>query len=229
VTDRIGAILVAAGESSRMGGLDKVFAPLLGKPLVAHALDALAAVPGFADLVLVLSTGALERGRRLLAAGPWPAAWRVCEGGPRRQDSVRCGLEALGDVDWVVVHDAARPCAEPALVVSVLDAARETGAAAAAVRVTDTIKVVDAGGTVVETPNRERLWASQTPQAFRRSLLARAHARSGADATDDAALVERLGHAVRVAPGAASNLKVTTPDDLVLVEAVLRRRATPNG
>ncbi len=222
VTDRIGAILVAAGESSRMGGLDKVFAPLLGKPLVAHSLDALAAVPGLTDAVLVLSAGALDRGRRLLADGPWPASWRACEGGPRRQDSVRRGLEAMGEVDWVVVHDAARPCAEAGLVAAVLDAARETGAAVAAVRVTDTIKVVDAGGTVVETLDRERLWAVQTPQAFRRDLLARAHAGGGADATDDAALVERLGHPVRVAPGAASNLKVTTPTDLVLVEAILR-------
>lgn len=229
MTDRIGAIVVAAGESSRMGGLDKVFAPLLGRPLVAHALDALAAVPGVTDAVLVLSAGALDRGRQLLVDGPWPATWRVCEGGPRRQDSVRRGLEAMGDVDWIVVHDAARPCAEAGLVAAVLDAARETGAAAAAVPVTDTIKVVDAGGTVVETPDRARLWAFQTPQAFRRDLLTRAHARNGADATDDAALVERLGHPVRVAPGATSNLKVTTPADLVLVEAILRRRSATNG
>jgi 2-C-methyl-D-erythritol 4-phosphate cytidylyltransferase len=211
-----------------MGGLDKVFAPLLGRPLVAYALDALWAHPDVRDAVLVLSAGGIERGRRLLAEGPWPTTWRVCEGGARRQDSVRLGLEALGDADWVLVHDAARPCADAGLLSRVMEAARETGAAAAAVPVTDTIKVVDSGGTVVETPDRERLWAFQTPQVFRRDLLLRAHALNGATATDDSALVERLGHPVRVSPGSPSNLKVTTPADLILAEAILRGR-NPRG
>ena len=226
MTERVGAIVVGAGASARMGGVDKVFAPLLGRPLVAHALDALAAAPEITDVVLVLSEQRMAQGCRLLAGGPWPAAWRACPGGPRRQDSVRCGLEALGAVEWVLVHDAARPCLTSELAGRVLHAARETGAAVAAVPVRDTIKVVDADGTVLETPDRDRLWAVQTPQVFRRDLLVRAHETGGAAAaTDDAALVEALGHPVRVVLGSPGNLKVTTAEDLALVEAVLRSRA----
>lgn len=221
----VGAVVVAAGGSQRMGGADKVFAPLLGRPLVAYSLDALEACPLVDEIVLVLSAGNLERGRGLVRDCGWRKARHVCQGGARRQDSVRSGLAALSpDVRWVVIHDGARPCVTSDIVERGLEAALETGAAVAAVPVADTIKVVGPEGHVRETPPRAELYAAQTPQVFLRDLLLRAHQASDADATDDAAVVERLGHRVRVFPGAPSNIKVTTPTDLAVAEALLRSR-----
>jgi 2-C-methyl-D-erythritol 4-phosphate cytidylyltransferase len=147
----------------------------------------------------------------------------VVPGGARRQDSVRNGLDALGPCDWVAVHDAARPFATRDLLLRTLDAAQPTGAAVAAVPVKDTIKRVR-DGAVLQTLPRAELWAVQTPQVFRADLLARAHHATD-DATDDAALVERLGIQVRVAQGAYDNIKITTPDDLALAAWLLDQRA----
>jgi 2-C-methyl-D-erythritol 4-phosphate cytidylyltransferase len=222
---RVGAVVVAAGSSRRMGGVDKVFAPLLGRPLVAYSLDALEACSMVDEVVLVLGAGSLEQGRGLVRDCGWRKVRHVCQGGARRQDSVRCGLAALSpDVRWVLIHDGARPCVTADIVERGLEAALETGAAVAAVPVADTIKVVGPDGNVRQTPPRSELYAAQTPQVFRLDLLLRAYQASDADATDDAAVVERFGHRVRVFQGSPANLKVTTPDDLTLAEALLRAR-----
>lgn len=212
---------MAAGSSRRMKGLDKLFAPLGGKPLLAHAVEAVHACRAVGEVVLVLSAHNLELGRRLAEEMGWSKVRALCLGGPRRQDSVRLGLEHLGDVEWVVVHDGARPLATPEMVCQGLEEARETGAACAAVPVKDTIKVVSRDMTVAETPSRDRLWAVQTPQVFRRSLLEEAHRRIDDEVTDDATMVERLGVRVKLFPGSYSNIKVTTPEDLLLAEALL--------
>jgi 2-C-methyl-D-erythritol 4-phosphate cytidylyltransferase len=148
-------------------------------------------------------------------------------GGAERQDSVRCGLAALpGEVTHVAVHDAARPLVRPRDVSQVVRAARSCGAALLAVPVRDTIKRVQAG-VVVGTPPRSECYAAQTPQVFRIDWLREAFAKADADgvrATDDAALVERLGVTVEVVEGDPGNLKITTADDLALAEVSLRRR-----
>ena len=132
------------------------------------------------------------------------------------------GLEALGPCAWVVVHDGARPLVTPQLIEEGLAAARETGAAVCGLPAGDTVKRVDEQGQVMRTLDRRRLWLVQTPQVFRYDILREAHERSRRTATDDAALVERLGHRVRVYPGSSRNLKVTTPEDLALAEALLK-------
>jgi len=142
-------------------------------------------------------------------------------GGERRRDSVRAGLDALADCDYVVVHDGARPLVTKALIDAALAGARETGAALCAVPVSDTVKRTDDAGLVRSTVSRAGLWLAQTPQAFRTELLLRAHEATEIDATDDAALVELLGEPVRVVMGSPRNLKVTTPADLRLAEALL--------
>ena len=208
-----------------MGGVDKVFAPLLGRPLVAYSLDALEACSLVDEIALILSASNLEQGRGLVRDSGWRKVHHVCQGGARRQDSVRCGLAALSpDVRWVLIHDGARPCVTTDIVERGLEAALETDAAVAAVPVADTIKVVGPDGHVRQTPPRAELHAAQTPQVFLRDLLLRAYQASDADATDDAAVVERFGHRVRVFLGSPANLKVTTPDDLTLAEALLRSR-----
>lgn len=147
-------------------------------------------------------------------------AERVVVGGATRSESVRCGLAAVPEAaDVIIVHDAARPLAAPALFTAVAAAAAETGAAICALPVSDTIKRVD-DGMVTETLDRNSLVAVQTPQAFEAGLLRRAHA-SGAEATDDAALVELLGAPVRVVPGDTGNFKITTPADLRAAEQLL--------
>ncbi len=224
---RIGVILVGAGESRRMEGINKVFASLRGRPLLDCTLGVLASVPEVAAGVIVLSEQGFAQGQEVLTRRGWTVGWNLCIGGARRQDSVRIGLEKLGNVEWVIVHDVARPCIDQDMIYRGLEAAKETGAAVAAVPVTDTIKSVDKEQHVVDTLDRSTLWAVQTPQVFRRDLLEAAFANSNDDATDEATLLERMGHTIKVFQGDYGNIKVTTPQDLAIAEAILASRVTP--
>ena len=221
VPGRVGVIIVAAGQSRRMEGIDKLFALLLGRPLLSHLLDGFCASPLVDEIVLVLGQETMDAGKALAQDSPRRDAIRFCLGGERRQDSVRRGLDALSPCEWVAVHDGARPLAKPELLAKGLEAAQETGAAVPVIPLSDTVKIVDSEGWVVETPARERLWAVQTPQVFRRELLAEAHRTVSDAVTDDAAMVERLGRRVRVFPGSPANLKVTRREDLLVAEALL--------
>ena len=221
----VGAVIVAAGESRRMRGIDKILTPLMGWPLVAHTIEAFNGSPRIGRIVLVLSRGVLDRGRRIVEEGGWDKVTDMCAGGERRQDSVRAGLDRLPDVDWVVVHDGARPLVDADIIGRGLDAAAETGAAVAAIPVTDTIKRAGPGCIVVDTPPREELWAAQTPQVFRRQVLADAHERVAEDVTDDAAMVELAGGAVKLFMGSYENIKVSTPEDLAAARVLLESRA----
>ena len=219
--ESVGAIVAAAGRSERMGGRDKLFAVVGGKPLLAHALTAFDACRGVDRVVLVLSPENIERGRELVAEAGFSKVVAVCQGGERRQDSVCNGLEALASCQWVVVHDGARPLVTADLIERGLEAAKETGAAIAALPIGDTVKEVEASGLVGRTLCRGQLWAAQTPQVFRYDILREAHQRAQGEVTDDAALVEELGYQVRVFEGSPRNIKVTTAADLALVEALL--------
>ena len=221
---RVGAIVVAAGEGRRMGGVDKIFAPIMGQPLICYSIGTLNDSALVHDIVLVLSERNLQRGRRLVEARGWDKVRDVCLGGKLRQDSVRQGLERLADSEWVIVHDGARPLIDEDLIARGLDEARVTGSAIAAVPLTDTVKAVDSDLTVQETLLRQRLWAVQTPQIFRRQLLTDAHRRVSEPMTDDAAMVERTGGKVRIFMGSHRNIKITTLDGLTAAEALLRRR-----
>ncbi len=223
--DTIGVVVVAAGSSSRMGGIDKIFAPVLGAPLITYALNVIEAFPPVAEIVLVLDEASLEQGRGLVRDRAYLKVSEVCAGGPRRQDSVRLGLESLTPCDWVIIHDGARPCLDRPMLSRGLKAARKSGASVAGVPVKDTIKVVSPRRLVADTPPRARLWAAQTPQIFCYDLLCEAHRSNTQTVTDDAVLVERMGHPVRMFRGSYENLKVTTPGDLAIVEAFLRSRA----
>ena len=221
-----GGIIVAAGASTRMGGVDKIFVELGGRPLIEHSIDVFEGCPAVASIVLVVAQGqSLWDAARLVDQRPqWRKVRAIRPGGPRRQDSVALGLAALPPCEWVVVHDGARPLVTPELITSGVEAASSTGAAIAAVPAKDTIKVVDDAQQVASTPDRSGLWLVQTPQVFRRDLLERAHREVQEDVTDDAAMVERLDVSVRVFMGSYANIKVTTLEDLAVAEALL---ATP--
>jgi 2-C-methyl-D-erythritol 4-phosphate cytidylyltransferase len=215
------AIVLAAGESRRMGR-DKTLLPLAGQPLIAHTLDAFQACALVDEIVVVLAHSNAPDVLPLL--GAFPKVSRTALGGRRRQDSVRAGLHTLAPREFVVVHDGARPLLTPALIEAGIEAARETGAAAAALPVTDTLKESDGEGFVRRTLPRDTLWAVQTPQVFRHDLLLRAHNAALEDVTDDCALVEAIGVRVKLYPGLRANLKLTTPEDIAIADALLRAR-----
>ena len=220
---KVGAIIVAAGESQRMGGIDKVFATLGGEPLLARATYAFQKSPLVDQIVTVVSGENKEKCQHLVAGEEWSKVSDVCLGGRRRQDSVAAGLKRLDPCDWVIIHDGARPLVTVELVKDGLEAARETGAAVAAVPVTDTIKMAGNDRIVQQTPPRPNLWAVQTPQVFRYDIITEAYRRARGDVTDDASLVEQLGCKVKLYMGSYDNIKVTTPDDLAIAEVLWQK------
>jgi len=167
--ERVGAVIVAAGKSERMGDVDKMFASLGGQPLLLRTTQPFQQCPEIDQIVVVVS-GEKEMQCRHLVSGPeWSKVSDVCLGGKRRQDSVAEGLQRLADCDWAVIHDGARPLVTVELIERGLEAARETGAAVAAVPVTDTIKVADQGRTVLETPPRQ-IYGSYRPRKYSPSI-----------------------------------------------------------
>jgi 2-C-methyl-D-erythritol 4-phosphate cytidylyltransferase len=227
------SIVVAGGSGRRFGRL-KQFSELAGRPVLEWAVQACR--PCSAGVVLVVPATDAASGA---AEAPDPhGADAVVSGGATRADSVRCGLAAVpSEAAIIVVHDAARPLASPALFEAVLAAVTEGGAdgVVPGVPVRDTIKVVDESGRVTDTLDRDRLVAVQTPQAFNAAALRRAHAEAAPDAatpaaampaaaTDDAMLVEALGGTVLVVPGEPGNLKITDPDDLMAAERLVAAR-----
>ncbi len=215
---------MAAGRGERMGGIDKIFAPLGGASVLERVAAVFDASPYIDKFVIVLKQDNVARGQRLLANINLSKLVKVVPGGLRRQDSVESGLNHLPPCKWVIIHDGARPLARGDLITAGIETAQETGAAAAAVPVTDTIKLVDEGGYVKETLPRSQLWAVQTPQVFRLDLLKEAYRNATGDVTDDASLVEAAGCSVKLYMGAYDNIKLTTKADLVLAEALWQRR-----
>ncbi len=226
---RVGVVIPGAGHGERLGSLTpKAFLPLGGVPLLIHAVRPFQENPEVEEIVVVVASGHREEAEELCRRFRLDKVKAVVTGGPRRQDSVRYGLEALTAEEIVVVHDAARPLLSTGLVTRVIEAARRTGAATAAIPVYETVKQVHPSGVVERTLDRERLWLAQTPQAFQVPLLREAHRRAqeeGIEATDDAALVERLGHPVEVVLGERQNIKVTAPEDLPFLEQLFRSEA----
>jgi 2-C-methyl-D-erythritol 4-phosphate cytidylyltransferase len=216
------AIIVAAGKGERMGGVEKMFTPLAGKPVLAWAVEAFQKSKLIDQIVVVLTVKDIERGKELAKERGWSKVTDVCPGGEERQQSVVAGLSKLKDCHWVVIHDGARPLVTEALVKKGLEAAEERGAAVAAVPVTDTIKMSGDSGFILGTPPRKSLWAVQTPQVFRFDIITEAHRRAEGMVTDDASLVERLGYRVKLYMGSYDNIKITTPSDLALAEILVQ-------
>ena len=219
---RCGAVIVAAGSASRMGGIDKVMASLGGTPMVARTAAAFQNCDAIAEIVIVTRPD-LFRPISALCAG-MDKVRAVVAGGSSRQESVWLGLNALSeDIQLAAIHDGARPLVSNLVIDRTVRAANSYGAAAPAVPVKDTIKVVK-GGLVENTPERATLQAVQTPQVFDFDLLRGALKQAEeekAAVTDDCSAVERLGMKVKIVEGDERNLKVTTPMDLKIAEMLL--------
>ena len=222
------AVIVAAGRGSRMGlGRNKVLADVAGVPVIVRTVRALAET-GLFDGGVVLVTGAedMEEMRGLMAAHGLDVT--LAQGGEDRQQSVYNGLRAVNPAaEIIAIHDGARPLVTRAVIERTIESAKRCGSGVAAVMLKDTVKRVDAEGAVVDTPNRETLRAVQTPQTFAAALIRGAHARFAASAeraTDDAALAERAGCRVMLTEGDVENIKLTTPEDMLLAQQVILRR-----
>ena len=224
------AIIVAAGSGVRLGsGAPKAFVKIGGRTMLAYSLSAVAQVTSISEVVIAVPAGFESAARAEATAAGLLMPVKITPGGNERQDSVRIALELTSaESALVIVHDAARPLATPAIFEACIAAAARAGGAIAAVPVSDTLKrVVDSDSAIVATVARAGLWQAQTPQAFRREALIAAHRRAvsqGIAATDDADLVERTGVRVEVVEASTANLKITTPSDLAIVEAIIAAR-----
>lgn len=226
----VSVIFPAAGAGRRMkADRNKVLLELSGVPILLRTLRRFSAVPAVAELIVVVAKDEIAFVEGMLEKAQGLKPWRVVQGGAERQYSIANGMAHLAaDADIVLVHDAARPLVSLAAIEAVIFAAREKGAAIAAVRAKNTIKVVGEDGRVEATPSRASLWEVQTPQGFRREILQRAYEKAAQDGflgTDDASLVERIGEAVFVVESDYGNLKITTPEDLWMAEALLAHPA----
>jgi 2-C-methyl-D-erythritol 4-phosphate cytidylyltransferase len=223
------AIIVAAGGSTRMGPqTDKLFLPVAGRPLLAHAWQRFDSAPSIGEIILVVRDGRQSAFVELAATLALTKPFRLVPGGKERQDSVWNGLEALSPTaEIVAIQDAARPCTSLTLIEATIEAARQTGAAVAAQPVSDTIKGSDDGIYVSQHLERSRLWAVQTPQTFRVEIIRRAlqAARErGLRVTDDTAACELIGQPVKLVHVPGPNPKVTVPDDVPYVEMLLKEK-----
>ena len=219
---RCGAVIVAAGSASRMGGIDKVMAPLNGEPMIARTVRAFQNCDAISEIVVVTRQDLILPITSLCSGMDKVQA--VVAGGSSRQESVHLGLNALsGKCKLAAIHDGARPLISWQVIDRVVRAANTYGAAAPAIPVKDTIKVVQ-GGVVKETPDRASLQAVQTPQVFDFDILRGALKKAkqdGAQVTDDCSAVERIGLTVKIVEGEERNLKVTTPLDLKIAQLLL--------
>lgn len=225
--DTTAVIIVAAGSSRRMGGRDKLWIPLLGRTILARTIDIFDASPLVDTIIPVISADRCADATALCTQEGWHKVAAIVPGGARRQDSVRNGLDTLAEIApacrWVMIHDGARPLVTPFILAAGLRTAQERQAAIAAVPVKDTIKQA-LDGLVTGTLDRSQLWSIQTPQVFAFPLIHHAHHTPLAqeDVTDDAALLEKLGHSVAIFPGSYSNIKITTEEDILIAEALLQ-------
>jgi 2-C-methyl-D-erythritol 4-phosphate cytidylyltransferase len=221
------AIIVAAGRGTRMGGtLSKQYLPLDGVPILRRSLEVFIHSGLFDEIIVVVAAADMDYCRQHIINLPaTEQPLRLVAGGRERQESVFNGIEALGgrDEDVILIHDGVRPFVTPDALADCCATARRHGAAILAVPARDTLKVVGGDSRITETLARKGIWQAQTPQGFRLGLIREAHHRAreeGVRGTDDAQLVERMGHRVAIIAGSRFNIKITTPEDLALAEAI---------
>ncbi|NLY18246.1 MAG: 2-C-methyl-D-erythritol 4-phosphate cytidylyltransferase [Clostridiaceae bacterium] len=222
------AIIVAAGTGSRMKtSTNKQYLPLSGKPVLAHTLEVFEKSGFISEIIVVINKEEHKQfDECILTPYRFQKIKSVVDGGADRQESVYNGLKKVSsNAELVCVHDGARPFVTVDIIKESVSAAGISGAACAGVPVKDTIKQADKRGVVEKTLARRLLWAVQTPQAFKKEILINAHEKALSDGfrgTDDCVLVERLGHTVQMVMGSYSNIKITTPEDLVFAEAIAK-------
>lgn len=222
----IGVVIVAAGSSQRMAGVDKQNLLLKGIPVVVRAAKAFQEMGEVSEIILVTSKDNISTFQGYITEYALHKVKTVCQGGDTRQQSVFCGVVELSShVEYIAIHDGARPFVTKEVVSRCLADAIQYGAATASVKTKDTIKI-EKDGFIAATPDRDKLYLTQTPQIFRREVYIQAMEqalKTGIDVTDDCQLVENIGHQVYLSPGSYDNIKITTPEDIPTAEAISGR------
>lgn len=227
------AVIVSAGKGQRfMNGKKKQFYFLADKPILAHTLDKFETCPLVHSILLVVGQDDMDYClKEIVEKYQYQKISQIVPGGKRRQESVKNGIEALAkDAEIVVIHDGVRPFVTREMIEESIYSAQRFGAVVMAMPVKDTIKMAHANGTVLQTLDRESLWQIQTPQTFQAHVIKEAYQKATEDGfvgTDDASLVERMGIKVHILPGSYTNIKITTPEDLILANLFLRIKARP--
>ncbi len=224
------AVIVAAGKSRRMeANVNKVYMDLHGKKTIVRTLEAFQQSPVINEIILVVDSSDVKYCElEVVNQSSFTKLRKIAEGGPRRQDSVCNGLrEISNESELVLIHDGARPLVTQEIILRSVYGALEYGAVTTGVPVKDTIKMVGPNGFVSDTLDRSTLWAVQTPQVFRKSIITEAHKKAdqlGIEATDDAMLAEKLGYKLKIIEGSYENIKLTTPEDVTVARAIIRER-----
>ena len=220
------ALIPAAGAGKRMGGeRNKQYLEVGGRPILVHTLEVFDRCDAISEVYLIVPEDDLAFACEIVDGMRFSKNIKVIPGGKERQDSVRNGLNSIYGCDMVMVHDGVRPFVTEEIIIRAIEETIKYGATTVAVPAKDTIKSVDGDGFVIETLERKKLWQIQTPQTFKYEIIKEAFDRAYADAfygTDDAALVERLGYKVKIVEGSYQNIKITTPEDMIIAEAILR-------
>lgn len=221
------AIIVAAGNSTRMGGVNKQFLMLNGIPVLVRTLQAFSACPLINEIVVAARESDIAEMFALVRDYAIEKVTDIVRGGATRQESVFAAIRcASPQAEYFAIHDGARPLVSQNVIFDTVEKAFAVGAAATGVRAKDTIKVVNENGVITDTPDRASLWAVHTPQVFRRELYVRAaeEVPNSADFTDDCKLIEAFGHNVHMVEGSYENIKITTPEDILLAQGILQGR-----
>jgi len=222
------ALIPAAGAGKRMGGdKNKQYLEIGGRPILVHTLEVFDGCDAVSEICLIAPEDDCSYACELIDGMRLIKPVRVIPGGKERQDSVHNGLNSISGCDIVMVHDGVRPFVTEEILNRSLEETVRCGAAVVAVPAKDTIKTVDKDRNVIETLERSKLWQVQTPQTFKYEIIKEAFEkayRDGFYGTDDASLVERAEHKVCIVPGSYQNIKITTPEDMIIAEAILRSR-----
>ena len=223
---KIAAVIPAAGQGSRMkAGINKQYLMLRGKPILAHTLDIFENSPLIHEIILVINQNEFDICRKQVLSTRRYKKVKIVPGGATRQESVYAGLKQVDPAcSIVLIHDGARPLLSKHVLARCIEETRQHHATICAVPAKNTIKVVDAAGVVVSTPDRSTLYEVNTPQGFDYPLILAAHEQAlaeGFTGTDDASLVEYYGHPVKVVPDGYNNIKITTPEDLIIAESII--------
>ena len=225
---KVTAIVPAAGRGMRMrGDISKQYLPLAGKPILVHTLLALEQCPAIDEVILAVREKEVAHCKEeIVEKFALKKIKEIIAGGERRQDSIYNALKMIRpNCDLVLIHDSVRPFITEEIILRTIEETKLHGAVAMAIPLTDTIKQGDGEGFVKKTLNRDELWSIQTPQGFKYSLIQKAYSQAYEDGfygTDDASLVERIEHPVKMVEGSPENIKITTPEDLIIAEAILR-------
>ena len=226
ITPNVAVVLLAAGQSTRMGKIDKIFAKIKQKEVISYSLSVFNSSPLIGSIILVTSSSSIKMGEELVEKYGFNKVSKIISGGKRRQDSVKLGLKEVKGFEIIMIHDGARPFINFNILKSGVETVNKTGASIPVIPLEDSIKYIDASGFVIKNIDRKNLYLVQTPQVFHNEVILDAHDKIKQDVTDDASMVELNNGKIYVFEGLKDNIKLTTLHDYLLAESIVSYNIT---